>query len=467
MATVRALGGWASIALVGSVALGACDDPTAPGPLTIRIMDAPTSVRQGDLVHLSAVVTDANEVAVDTAVSWSAVPSGGGLVDGGRLVPYDTGSLRIIATAGTASDTAELLVTSRELAGSFTVVGSGSDGPRITSDLWLHGDHALTGTLPASGGSVPGNTLYAWSIAGTDPVLTDSVQLNATRVNDVKIRADGTLAAASQEHGSGAHAFTLLDLSDPAHPTVVGVFGDDPALGAYGVHNLWIEADHVFAAVHTDVGSRLWVVDVSDPPSPERIASVDAGTSSLHDVYVRDGLAFLSHWNSGLVILDVGNGIVGGSPAEPVEVSRLQALGGQTHNAWYWPETGYIFVGEEDFQGPGYMHVVDASDLRNPVEVAEFRVPGDTPHNFWLDEDRGILYMAWYSRGLIAADVTGPLLGRLDRQGRTIASVQYAGQSDGSCFGGSTTCTWAPQLHDGFVFVSDLNTGLWKLAPDF
>jgi hypothetical protein len=103
-------------------------------------------------------------------------------------------------------------------------------------------------------------------------------------------------------------------------------------------------------------------------------------------VYVRDGLAFLSHWNPGMVILDVGHGIAGGSPVNPVEVSRIPDLQGQTHNAWYWPEAGYVFVGEEDFSTPGIMQVVDVRNLREPRVAATYSVPGQPPHNFWLDE---------------------------------------------------------------------------------
>jgi hypothetical protein len=165
------------------------------------------------------------------------------------------------------------------------------------------------------------------------------------------------------------------------------------------------------------------------------------------------------------VILDVGHGIVGGSPERPVEVSRLADLGGQTHNAWYWPDEGYVFVGEEDFSSPGQMHVVDIRNLREPREVATFRVPGQTPHNFWLDETRGVLYLAWYGKGVRALDVSGELLGELDRQGREIAALQY-GTGLGLCDrSGDDTCSWAPQLHRGLVWVADMNRGLVTLQP--
>ena len=174
------------------------------------------------------------------------------------------------------------------------------------------------------------------------------------------------------------------------------------------------------------------------------VASFYGGSISLHDVYVRDGFAFLSHWNAGLIILDVGNGVAGGSPTNPVEVGRVQTAGGQTHNAWYWPAAGYVFVGEEDFATPGIMHVVDVSDMANPREVATFAVPGTTPHNFWMDEAREILYVAWYSNGIRALDVSGELTGALDQQGREIAGFLYA-QGSGAEF---PEQTWAPQLHN-------------------
>jgi hypothetical protein len=215
------------------------------------------------------------------------------------------------------------------------------------------------------------------------------------------------------------------------------------------------------------VNVGLRIVDISDPNNPTEAAQFMGGASFLHDVYVRDGLAFLSHWNDGLVIVDVGNGIASGSPSSPTEVSRIATIGGQTHNAWYWPAAGYVFVGEEDFGAPGILHVVDVRDLRQPQEVATYAVPGGPPHNFWLDEAGGVLYAAWYGQGLRGVDVSGELLGRLELQGRDIASSLYGGSGACPSATGSFTCTWAPQLEAGLVFVSDMNTGLTVLRPQF
>jgi len=44
----------------------------------------------------------------------------------------------------------------------------------------------------------------------------------------------------------------------------------------------------------------------------------------LHDVDVQDGLLYASYWDDGLVILDIGNGIKGGSPSSPQLVSQFK-----------------------------------------------------------------------------------------------------------------------------------------------
>lgn len=352
----------------------------------------------------------------------------------------------------------------RSLSGSFTTVGQGVETDHWTSDLWIHGNFAYTGTW-ASRNGVVGDKLFVWDITDpAAPVLTDSVTADASVVGDVKIDAAGTLAVITHEGATdGLNGITLLDLSDPAHPTLITRF---TAGLESGVHNVWIEGDYVYAV--TDGPGDLKVIDISNRANPVLVTNYFAGSSFVHDVYVRDGLAFVSHWSAGLVILDVGNGMSGGSPSSPVEVSRTVVPAVEVHNAWYWPATGYVFIGDET--SGGKMHVIDASDLANPSVVASFQTPGVPPHNFWLDETNQILYAAWYGAGLIAIDVSGQLLGQLELQGREIARISYGSGSGGSSCArstGSPTCTWAPQLHNGLVYVSDMNTGLWVFDPSF
>ncbi len=188
-----------------------------------------------------------------------------------------------------------------------------------------------------------------------------------------------------------------------------------------------------------------------------------------HDTFVRDGLAFHCAWNTGMIILDVGNGIKGGSPTNPVEVSRIITAdngvpgGPSVHNAWWFhnPVTGekrYVFVGQE---GLGYsaglsagdIHVVDVSDLLHPVEVAYFTKPNAGTHNFWMDEANQILYVGYYTAGVVAIDVSGSLRGNIAN--RIIASNQVGGPGN--------TATWGVELYNGSIYASDILTGFYQL----
>jgi len=452
----------------------------AVGPVDgthISIAAGNRRIRQGDVVRFLAQVRDSTGAVVEGArVTWLTSPPDAGLFDAdGRFVAYAPGDITIIARTlvnvdgATRPDfaTMPVAVRARGLSQSLRLVGKGPVDDRYTSDLWVHGDHAYTGTWGMRA-ELPGNLLYAWTLdAGGMPTLSDSIVVNARTVNDVKIRADGRLGVLTHEGDpEGVNGVTFFDLSDPAHPQIISRFTEGLAAG---VHNAWLEGDYAYLALDP-YNSGLRILDVSDPASPRLAASFHGGSSLLHDVYVRDGLAFLSHWDAGLIILDVGNGMAGGSPTNPVEVSRLRDLGGQTHNVWYWPDAGYAFVGEEQFgystSPSGIMHVVDLSDITRPREVATYEVEGATSHNYWMDEDSGTLYLAWYERGMRILDVNGELMGQLELQGRETGFIEYGTETNFCYLGPEDTCTWAPQLHDnGKLYAADMNHGLVVLEP--
>jgi hypothetical protein len=185
----------------------------------------------------------------------------------------------------------------------------------------------------------------------------------------------------------------------------------------------------------------------------------------LHDQFIRDGLAFLSAWNSGVLIYDVGNGIKGGSPGNPVLVDSVTTAGGEAHNAWWFhnPATGekkYLFIGQEGPGGigatsSGDIHVVDVSNLNNIQEVAFFHRAGAGTHNFWMDEPNQILYAAYYNGGVVAIDVSGTLSG--DISSRLIDTLS---------FGASNTYTWGLQLYNGSLYAIDMLSGLWQLTTN-
>jgi hypothetical protein len=203
-------------------------------------------------------------------------------------------------------------------------------------------------------------------------------------------------------------------------------------------------------------------------PGPVLVTSLPIPENyGIHDQFIRDGLAFVCAWKTGVLIYDVGNGIRGGSPANPVLVGQVvtsdsQHVGVDDHNSWWFQnpvsgENRYLFVGQEGAgtigaSSSGDIHVVDVSDLTNPHEVGFFHRPGAGTHNFWMDEANQILYAAYYNGGVVAIDVSGTLSG--DISSRMIDTLT---------FGSGNTYTWGVQLYHGSLYASDMVSGLWQL----
>lgn len=388
-----------------------------------------------------------------------------------RAVGFGSATVQVEVEGVTADLDVEVVRPATRAQG-LQILGADSTSRAVT-DLWVHGDHAYSGTRSGGCGGAdnpcPSNpgALMVWRLEGGGmPRLVDSVALPGPHVNDVKVSPGGDYLVVSQERVQATNGVVVLDLANPGAPTIVTHFTDGLERG---VHNLWLEniagTDYAFVVEDgSGPGSGLHVLDLSDPAAPEPVTTWRGGSSQIHDVYVRDGLAFVSHWDDGLFILDVGNGLAGGSPADPVTVGSLTMSGGNTHNAWYWPEGEVVFVGEERGASPsdtadvGQLHVVDVSDLADPREIATYRIPGETPHNFWLDEENEILYAGWYMRGVRALDVSGTLSGDLGAAGREIGFLEPSGSK-------GLGSIWAPQLHRGVLYLSDIHHGLWAVEP--
>ena len=72
-------------------------------------------------------------------------------------------------------------------------LGLGEVAERATTELWVHGGYAYTGTH-GTRGDVVGNVIKVWSVAGAAPVLVDSVTVPGPPV-------DGMVARHPGEHG--------------------------------------------------------------------------------------------------------------------------------------------------------------------------------------------------------------------------------------------------------------------------
>jgi hypothetical protein len=282
----------------------------------------------------------------------------------------------------------------------------------------------------------------------------------------------------------------VISFEDPAHPKQIAEFTETVS---GGVHSTFIYKGYVYLT--DDATGSMRVIDLRDPYKPRQVARWetprgDAGRT-LHDIDVKDGLAYLSYWNDGLVVLDVGNGIKRGSPENPVLVSQfkydlnalyrdVEAVGGPgfirgTHTAWRAGK--YVFVGDEVFSSRprpteggtvlglgrayGRLHVIDVSDIKAPKAVAWYEPKEGGSHNVWVAGDT--LYMGDYQGGLRVLDISGELRGDLLRQGREIAHV-VTGDKQG--FAPNFPNAWGAIYRDGLIYVPDVNSGLWIVKVD-
>ena len=463
----------------------------------LEIQGGLSEVRTGDVQTFTAVARDrAGRIIDDVPVTWTHSytppahiigPSAPGQMTGSKFVADVPGVHTVMAPAGPLTSRKTFRAVPREAMQQLDVVGVGRQSRSRTTDFWvfegLDGrDYALTGSKLAGGYA------FVWDV--TDPsniFKTDSIQVDARAVNDVKVSPDARYATMTREGASNRrNGVVILDLANPAHPTIAATF-EEGLTG--GVHNAFPTNDYLFAI---SGGDKYVILDVRDIYNPKYVSEYNHPDTRVHDVWVHDGIAYSAERQTGVV--DVGNGRWGGTIENPVFVTSYPVPSAATHAVFPYrsQSTGafYVFIGDEimnrrglanagsgapqgDYATPydpttkrggtllstqGYIQVIDFSDPEHPQMVARYEVSEFGTHNIWVEDDK--LYQAYYEGGLRVVDVSGELMGNLYTQGREIA-VYRPGDSNG--FVANSPMLWSAMPHKGYVFFSDTNSGLWAV----
>lgn len=466
----------------------------ARGEVTIRVMPnrvarldlaGPRQARTGDVARFTASAWQAGGGgAGPVPVLWTVSGGGAAMHPDGAFVAEEPGSYVVTASAGGVSASAPIAVVRREHDRAVETVASVVFSEFQAAELWAINDVLYVST--------DAGRVYTFDIANpAAPVLTDSILVDARLVNDVSTTADGRIGVITRQGASSRkNGIVLLDLAEPLHPKVLSEYTETVTAG---VHSAYVDGHYVYL---TDDGSRaMRVIDFRDPRRPREVGRwqienthlhVDRPTGAtvgryLHDIQVKDGLAYLAYFKDGLVILDVGHGIRGGSPENPTLVSRFtystadfyppDMLAG-THTVFRF--RNYLVVGDEVFpqffdtqsrdriRTLGRLHILDVSDIEHPRKVAEYHVPDHGSHNVWVEHD--VMYVGNFEAGVRVVDVSGELRGDLRRQGREIGAM-WTGSPRG--FRPNLPMTWGAQPHRGVIYATDMNSGVWvgRLTP--
>jgi hypothetical protein len=434
------------------------------------------TARTGDVVRFAAK----GDPVSDVTTRWAVSGSGAAIDQEGAFVANLPGTYIVTASSGNMSSSASIVVAPRNLEREVTVVGRVLFKEFQGAEQWIIGNYAYYSTIA--------DRFLVYDISDpANPKLTDTIKVDARLVNDIMTTADGKILVISREGASNRkNGIAFYDTSDPAHPKLISEY---TATVTGGVHSAFVHDHYVYLT--DDATGSMRVIDFADVKNPKEVArwqtegphvstirtkeGEQIAGRYIHDLQVKDGLAYLAYWHDGLVILDVGAGIKGGSPENPKLVSQLRFNHNELYgNGWLagthsvYRYRNYVFIGDEVFPGifdikspkrvpvRGIVHVVDVSDINNPRKVAEYPVPEGGAHNMWVENDT--MYVGYYSGGGRIVDVSGELRGDLYQQGREIARI-WTGDPDG--FRPNLPLTWGAQPHNGLVYFNDINSGLW------
>ena len=446
--------------------------------ISLNISASSNSVRTGDVVTLSSKmlgkkgkeINNLNPTYSFYGVSFDGSSSASGLIKENKFVADVSGLYTINVHFGNITSSTKIKVTDRDIKRDIVQLGTGDVFDKHTSDAWFF--EGVDGKDYGVSGTFFDGQAYFWDVSDpTNITKVDSIKVDARIVNDVKVSKDSKICIITKEGASNRkNGFVILDISNPSDVKVLSEYTDGLT---GGVHNVFIDDNHVYALNAFGNPAKFEVVNIEDPKNPKGVGKFELELgSAIHDIWIEDGIAYTSNWKDGLYIIDVGNGIAGGSPSNPVAVANYKYKTGANHAAFPFKskstEKFYVVLGDEIFpdgvdffaanETTGFLHFVDFTDLKNPKEVARYELPGYGSHNFWIEDD--VVYAGMYNGGVRVIDVSGELLGDLYKQGREIAAFK-TGSPNG--FIPNNTMTWGSQYFKGHVFYSDFNAGIGAL----
>ncbi len=230
-------------------------------------------------------------------------------------------------------------------------------------------------------------------------------------------------------------------------------------------HNIYIDEPNgrLYAAGSNTVSNGLVILDLaSNPASPTLLANLPLtsyGGGYVHDVHVRNHIAYCSHGNlSKLQIYNLSN------------LSNVTVVGtldnypepGYNHSSWLNPATNMLAMCDETHGSD--VKVVNVSDPAN-ISLDDYHTfysellgpgaPGSSiAHNPFILGN--YVYVAYYHDGVQVFDISNP--------GNIVCIAYYDTYPDNVDYNGYNGC-WGvyPFLPSGHIIASDQNHGLYVL----
>jgi len=189
-------------------------------------------------------------------------------------------------------------------------------------------------------------------------------------------------------------------------------------------------------------------------------------TTYIHDVYVRNNIAYASHGYNGYIMWDVTN------PSNIQQLASNSDATGYNHSSWLTTNGQYAYAAEEVPRGrPLKLYQISGSGLstslnligsfKEPLEAPSFN--NNRPHNPFVKGDT--LFVSYYEDGVQIFNISNPLSPKLiayydtyklqNGLGYDIAAHDWKGP-------------WGvyPYLPSGCILASDITQGLFTFKVD-
>ncbi len=334
-------------------------------------------------------------------------------------------------------------------------------------------DNWAVDTLPASGSikynevwgytdcqgrefAIVGSAAYVHFLDVSDPQQVKELASfeggQVTVWRDMKTYRDRAYAV-SDNTSEGLMVFDMSQLPD----TVIKTYHSNEFFNKS--HNIFIdELNGRLYAAGTNTANMVVLDIATNPDQPTLLASVSLpGGEYVHDVYVRDHIAYCSHGYNGFYVWDFAN------PTAPVRKAHV-ITGGYNHSSWVTDNGQYAIYAEEVPIGMP-LGMIDLSDVANgEIEIVNtFKFPllapadeNNRPHNPFIRGRYAIV--SYYHDGLQIIDINDPLDPTLKAYYDTHDNTAYSGYAG----------AWGtyPFLGSGNLLVSDMARGLFVLRAD-
>jgi len=254
----------------------------------------------------------------------------------------------------------------------------------------------------------------------------------------------------------GTEGLLIINLHAlPSQPEIV--FQDNNTFQK--AHNIFIDEPNarLYVAGSNTQRNGLIVYDISEPDQAKIIGRPNIGDGNyVHDVYVRDHIAYCSQGWDGFNIWDYSDA------QNPQLMAYLETIG-YNHSSWVTGDGKYAFFAEEIPKGVP-IGVVDISGMEEgEIElVDEFIMPliedslNVTPHNPFVVGD--FLVISYYEDGVQVFDISDP---------ENAVKVAYYDTAPENTQYNGTRNNWGvyPFFPSKTIIASDTKNGLFVMRP--